>query len=51
MSDMAVKVTITTSDGKVYTDPSKIKIVRNENTESFYRMLENYAKKRKETAK
>lgn len=42
---MAVTVTITTADGKVYTDPSKIKIPRNENTEAFYRMLENYVPK------
>ncbi len=36
-----MKVLITTHDGKVYTDPSKIKVPRNINTESFYRILEN----------
>lgn len=35
-------VTITTADGKVYTDPSKIKIPRNEKTELFYHILENF---------
>lgn len=44
---MGVTVTITTHDGKVYTDPSKIKIPRNENTEMFYRILENYVPKDK----
>lgn len=44
---MAVHVTITTHDGKVYTDPSKIKIPRNEHTEAFYRFLENYKPKKK----
>lgn len=39
---MAVTVTITTHDGKVYTDPNKIHIPRNSNTESFYRLLEAY---------
>lgn len=49
--NMAVTVTITTHDGKVYTDPSKIKIPRNENTELFYQLLENYVcPKEKETA-
>lgn len=48
---MAISVTITTHDGKVYTDPSKIKIPRNENTERFYQLLENYVcPKEKETA-
>lgn len=47
---MAVKVTITTHDGKVYTDPSKIKVLRNENTEMFYRLLENYAPQKDKTA-
>lgn len=36
-----MKVLITTHDGKVYTDPSKIEVPRNVNTESFYRILEN----------
>lgn len=39
---MAVKVIITTHDGTVYTDPTKIKVPRNDNTEAFYRMLENF---------
>lgn len=47
---MAVTVTITTHDGKVYTDPSKIKIPRNENTEILYQMLENYVLKKDKTA-
>lgn len=34
-------VTITTCDGKVYTDPGKIKVPRNENTEMFYHILES----------
>lgn len=36
------KVTIKTSDGKVYTDPSKIHIPRNEKTEMFYRIVDQY---------
>ena len=48
---MAISVTITTHDGKIYTDPSKIKIPRNENTELFYQLLENYVcPKGKETS-
>ena len=45
-------VTITTHDGRVFTDPSQIKVTRNENTEMFYRLLENFAfnKEKKETA-
>lgn len=45
-----VKVTITTADGKVYTDPSKIHVPRTPNTEMFYSILENYKppKKKKE---
>lgn len=35
-------VIITTHDGKVYTNPEDIKVARNENTEMFYRFLENY---------
>ena len=42
---MAVTVTLTTHDGKVYTDTSKIEIPRNEHTEMFYQMLENYVPK------
>mgnify|MGYP001095290751 FL=1 len=38
---MKAKVFITTYDGKMYTDPSKIKVPRNTNTENFYRILEN----------
>lgn len=45
---MAVKVTITTHDGKVYSDPRQIKVPRNEHTESFYRILENYVPKQKD---
>lgn len=45
---MAVKVTITTHDGKVYTDPGQVKIPRNEYTEAFYRILENYVPKAKD---
>ena len=41
-------VTITTHDGVVYTDPSQIKIPRNEHTELLYRMLENYHPEKKE---
>lgn len=44
-------VTITTHDGQVFTDPSLIKIPRNDNTENFYRFLESYRnqmEKRKE---
>lgn len=37
-----IEVTITTHDGKVYTDPSKIKVPRNERTELFYHLLETY---------
>ena len=46
---MAVTVTITTADGKVYTDPTKVKIPRTEYTEAFYRMLENYVPKTNKT--
>ena len=42
-------VTITTHDGQVFTDPSLISIPRNENTENFYRFLENYRKQNVET--
>ena len=34
-------VTITTHDGRVFTDPSLVQIPRNENTEKFYLFLEN----------
>ena len=37
-----VTVTITTHDGRVYTDPGKIKIPRNEKTEMLYHLLESY---------
>ena len=47
---MAVTVTLTTHDGIVYTDPSKIAIPRNEYTEMFYQMLENYVPKTDKTA-
>lgn len=40
-------VTITTHDGVVYTDPSQIKIPRNEHTELLYSMLENYHPEKK----
>lgn len=39
---MAVTVTIVTRDGKVYTDPTKVHIPRNKDTEAFYRMVENF---------
>lgn len=34
-------VTITTHDGRVFTDPSLVQIPRNENTEKFYLFLES----------
>lgn len=37
-----VNVTIKTSDGKVYTDPKKIHIPRNESTKSFYKIVDAY---------
>lgn len=40
-------VTIRTSDGKVYTDPRQVRIERNEKTELFYRMVENFKPKKK----
>ena len=43
--DMA-NVIITTRDGKVYTNPEDIKVERNENTEMFYRFLENFRDER-----
>ena len=47
-------VIITTYDGKVYTNPEDIKVERNENTEMFYRFLEQYRderiQKREDTA-
>lgn len=39
-------VIITTHDGKVYTNPEDIKVERNENTEMFYRFLENFRDER-----
>lgn len=45
---MAVEVIITTQAGKIYTDPGRIQVPRNENTESFYRMLESFKPKSKE---
>lgn len=36
------KVTIRTNDGKVYTDPRQIHIPRNEKTEMFYRIVDQY---------
>lgn len=41
-------ITITTHGGKVYTDPSQIKVYRNEKTEMFYRFLENFVPQQKE---
>ena len=41
-------VTITTHDGRVFTDPSQIKVVRNENTEAFYQMLERFLQRPRE---
>lgn len=43
-------VTVRTRDGKVYTDPTKVRIERNENTEMFYQMVENYEPKKKKEA-
>lgn len=34
-------VTITTHDGRIFTDPSLVQIPRNENTEKFYLFLES----------
>lgn len=39
-------VIITTRDGKVYTNPEDIKVERNEDTEMFYRFLENFRDER-----
>lgn len=39
-------VTITTHDGKVYTNPEDIKVPRNENTEMFYQFLERFRDER-----
>ena len=39
-------VIITTYDGKVYTNPEDIKVERNENTEMFYRFLEQFRDER-----
>lgn len=36
------KVTIKTADGKVYTNPGEIHIPRNEKTEMFYRIVDQY---------
>ena len=51
--DMA-NVIITTYDGKTYKNPEDIKVERNENTEMFYRFLEQYRderiQKREDTA-
>ncbi|WP_367569498.1 hypothetical protein [Lacrimispora sp.] len=41
---MAITVTITGPDGKLYTDPSQVKITR-EAFPEFYRVLENYEQK------
>lgn len=41
------KVTIRTSDGKVYTDPSQIHIPRNEKTAMFYKIVDEYQVKPK----
>ena len=37
-----IEVTITTQDGKVYTDPIKIQVPINERTELFYHLLETF---------
>lgn len=42
---MAVTVTITGPDGKVYTDPSQVKI-RREDFPELYKMFENYMLKK-----
>ena len=39
-------VTITTHDGKVYTNTEDIKVPRNENTEMFYQFLERFRDER-----
>jgi hypothetical protein len=39
---MAANVTIRTSDGRVYTDPSQIHIPRNEKNEMFYRIVDQF---------
>lgn len=41
-------VTITTADGKVYTDPKQIKVPRTPNTEMFFHILDNYVPKKNE---
>jgi hypothetical protein len=38
-------VTIRNNDGKVYKDPKKIHISRNEKTEMFYRIVDQYVPK------
>lgn len=40
-------VTITTQDGKTYTDPKNIQVPRNKNTEAFYCALERFREQRK----
>lgn len=40
-------VTIRTSDGKVYTDPSKVFIPRNDKMAAFYRIVDEYKPKNK----
>ena len=42
---MAITVTITGPDGKVYTDPGQVKITR-EAFPEFYKVLESYEPKR-----
>lgn len=38
-------VTIRTSDGKVYTDPSEVHIPRNKKNEAFYSMVDQHVPK------
>lgn len=44
-------VIIQTRDGKIYTDPKKVHIARNKDTELFYRLVENYVPTQQDTEK
>lgn len=46
---MAVKVTIKTSDGKVYTNPADVHIPRNEKTAMFYQLVDQYVPKKEKS--
>ncbi|MGO5051454.1 hypothetical protein ACTQ6A_02885 [Lachnospiraceae bacterium LCP25S3_G4] len=43
-----MQVRIITADGKIYTDPTKVRYPRTENTEAFYRFLENFKPKKED---